>query len=160
MSNKAIGTIGNIDTLTVGGRTYTDLVNLISVCGQVATDSPAAMTPRKSTSGSSGYAVTSGKTFKVSSLKLSKANTSSNDNFSFGYCDNDCGINSGTPSNPIYFGTNSSTSALVYRNLTSTNDRIIEISIGNFNVPAGKYLFCKTESSSASFFVQFFGYEE
>lgn len=89
---KSIGTNGNVDTVNVGGRTYTDMSDLI-VLGAPTTGTGAYCTLRLSSSGS-GYQVPSGHTLYLSSLSFVSA--SGAQFISIGYGDNDVGFASGS----------------------------------------------------------------
>jgi len=95
-----IGTLGTIPTLTVAGRVFTDLTNLIYL-GTVISGGPTDATFRLlSGSGGAGYQVTGGKTLTIYAIS---AVTKTNNSIGLGLVqsDNDCGF-SGSFSNPVY----------------------------------------------------------
>lgn len=63
---KPIGTLGTIDTLTVGGRVFTDLTNLLVLMGYTDSNTKASL---RAAIGSSGWAVTGGKTLTIYAIR-------------------------------------------------------------------------------------------
>ena len=122
-----IGTLGNVDTITIAGTTYVDLVNLIFIGGLVTAGNGASL--RKG-NGTAGYQVTAGKTLTLTSVQctLTTAGTAT-----LAYSDNDIGQNSATAlTNPVYYFAQT-----VQFNMTSTGNT--EQSI-YFPVAATKYV--------------------
>lgn len=149
------GTLGNVETLTVGGRTFVNVPSLIQVT--TFTSGGVTYSTARLGNGSSGYAVTGGKTYQIGALKA-VFNGSSSGGVLVGYCDNDIGLSSATtPVNPNYFigytGTPGPAGIV-----TTVNPNGQYESNFSFNVPAGKYVFVQSESSVVGY-VTFFGYE-
>lgn len=141
-----VGNLGVIDTLTVGGRVYTDLDNLIQLAGSIGSSSYAGF--RLGTS-SSGYAVTAGKTLQISSMIF--AAVSAGATMAIGYCDNDLGANGSTPpTNPVYIGGFVLTSQ--FNNPVAGTPMDYNFSL---DVPAGKFVFMTSQNVT----VRIFGYE-
>ena len=131
MSNP-ISNLGTIPTLTVGGRTFTDLTNLKILVGDVSTTNKTTMRVPGATS---GYAVTSGKTFVVDVIEFVNPNTTVS-YIQLTYADNDVGVNQTTAlTNPVYALSNSSS---YYTSATVAGSH--NIFYPNFRVPAGKYI--------------------
>jgi len=153
---KAIGTLGTIDTLTVGGRTFTDLTNLIILYGLVST--AGRHTTLRLPNASSGYQVTSGKTFKIEAIFASTSSASAGPVMPF-YGDTDVGLDSASaPTNPVYIGGNNNPQAIALAGNTSGNLVLSNPIPGmNFSVPAGKYP-CVYAGATSSL-VAVYGYE-
>jgi hypothetical protein len=66
---KPIGTLGTIDTLTIGGRVFTDLSTLIILNAGTNTIAVRYSTFRLATATSGGYAVTAAKTFTFHAIR-------------------------------------------------------------------------------------------
>lgn len=96
-----IGTIGNVDTLTVGGMSFANPDTVIKLIGWVLGNAGATF---RKYNGSAGYQVTSGKTLTVQAWNcFSQSNTTPNQLFQLLQSDNDIAVNSNTaPINPIY----------------------------------------------------------
>ncbi len=143
-----IGTLGNVPSLTVGGRVFTDLTNLIVL---TAAHSAGNLSTLRLPGASSGYQVPAGKTLKIWAIR--QYTTSSYvAPTSLGYGDTDVGYNSGsTPTNPIYY----SVGANAYTAGATTG--ITETSL-LFSVPTGKYVFGSTSGQQGGTTV--FGYLE
>lgn len=90
---KPIGTLGTIPTLTVGGRVFTDLTNLLVLGAYNGTGTKYATFRKNNTS--AGYFVTSGKTLTISALNVQSQDTStSTSSVGLGYSTQDVGFNS------------------------------------------------------------------
>lgn len=131
MASK-LGTIGNIDTLVLNGRTFTDMSNLIALCAY-SVGGPHFATLRKQ-SGTAGYQVTAGKTMKIFAAKIFGQNaTTSDPACTPAYGDNDVGQDTGsTPTNVVYFGGDSSMA------IGAQTSKYEDVAI-DFNIPATKY---------------------
>lgn len=146
-------------TLTVGGRVFTDLANLIVLYGYADTVSRATLRKMGDQSGA-GYQVPVGKTLKVYAMKTVSSDTGGS-SVQVAQVDADIGFASATAlTNPIYFGTESST-------LTSANVMINPPGVGSTHevsghplgsVAAGKYVGMDTAGTGSSLFV--YGYLE
>ncbi len=98
---KAIGTLGSVDTITVGDRSFTDLTNIIILHGITATTN-GRCTLRKAT-GSAGYPVTAAKTLHVYAIRVTSTAASEIKGV-MAQTDNDVGMSSATAfTNPVYF---------------------------------------------------------
>ncbi len=99
---KPIGTLGTIDSLTIAGRTFTNLSGLIIVYGSILTTSHSA-TFRKA-NGASGYTPSGSLAFKGYALRLSPSTVASTGgSYSLAQSDNDVGLDSATSlTNPVY----------------------------------------------------------
>lgn len=100
-----IGTLGTVETLTVGGFTFVSprTSGLLVLYGKVHTNTNTTF--RKIASGvTSGYAVTTGKTLTIYALKGINGATSAQ-NMELAQSDNDVGLDSATAlTNPVYLG--------------------------------------------------------
>lgn len=88
---KAIGTLGTIPTITVGGRVFTDLENLISLTGYAAA-SPnviGVMTKQNGPVPFENYQVPSGKSFNCLAMSGNGYGTSASRGFQLGYNDDE-----------------------------------------------------------------------
>jgi len=90
---KAIGTLGNIPSITVGGRVFTDLTSLLVLGAYNGTSTKYATFRKNNTS--SGYVVTTGKTLTISALNVqSQDSATSTTSMGLGYSTQDVGFNS------------------------------------------------------------------
>lgn len=64
---QPIGTLGNVETLTIDGRTFVNLSSLIILQGWTSVNSHSVL---RKAGASSGYAVTSGKTLTIDAFKI------------------------------------------------------------------------------------------
>ncbi len=155
---KPIGTLGTIDTLTVGGRVFTDLVNIIVLGGYITTNTNSCL--RKS-NGAAGYAVTSGKTLTISAVRAQSGVTLSAtegvSGFSLAQADVDVGLDSASAlTNPVYDrGTASFRTAYLFSAAGQNN----VVDVGGISLPvlATKYL--AVNGSSTAMSIMAFGYE-
>lgn len=133
---KAIGTLGNVDSLTMAGYTFVDIANLKVLVAATATTGNVS-TFR--TGGSSGYQVTAAKTLTLRAARITVASVTAAaasliDLF---YADNDVAIDT----------TTARTNQVNYNGATGTNYRVATWSalansveaIVNFPVAAQKY---------------------
>lgn len=105
---KPIGTLGTIETLTVGNRVFTDLTNLITLGGK-ATGSNRTTLRKMGPNSGAGYAVTALKTLSIYALNVFATGASAV-SAAIGQSDNDVGLDQATAlTNPKYFMTGSST---------------------------------------------------
>lgn len=146
-------------SLTVGGRVFTDLTNLIVL--QCYVSSNNGCTFRK-TNGSSGYQVTAGKTLTIWAYRLETANTASiSDGIPF-YSDTDLGWSSPTaPTNPFYIAggvaaTIWTTTALAAQATSTPGMKEIAT---EFPIPATKFPAWNWSAQNGSLMVTAFGYE-
>lgn len=149
---RAIGTLGTIDSITVGGRVITTLTGLIILNGSGASGN-AYCTPRKMTA-SSGYTPSGG--LKYQSFAIRSSSTADHA-AQFGYADNDIGLsptNSG-PTNGKTVGllTLGDSGGWVVAGTDGTVEAIIDIEI-----PNGKYAAGYTNQADQHSY-QIFGYE-
>jgi hypothetical protein len=100
---QPIGTIGTIPTLTIGGRVYTDISsNLKRLITHVAATGGGTF---RLFSGSAGYAVTTGKTLTIESLRREDLSSTVGTGIAMAQTDNDIGLNSATAlTNAVYWG--------------------------------------------------------
>lgn len=141
-----------IPTLTVGGRVFTDLTNLIILTGTLAGAANGYTTMRR-INGTAGYQVTTGKTLTIYAMKalLQVAG-----NCNPAYADADVGNATNTAlTNPIYF-TSVLGAGVTNGNspLGSWQDTQIQ-----FAIPAGKYMCIVNQAGATNALYMAFGYE-
>lgn len=138
-----------IPNIQLGGRTITDLSNMImlsGVCNGAALGNSGLRVPFAA----GARVVTSGKTFRVVAVTMS---TQTAGGALLGYCDNDPGMGTNTAlTNAVYF----CTSGLAPMNgaVNTHIERAIQ-----YDVPAGKYLFCSNGAGALVANVAVYGYE-
>lgn len=151
---RAIGTLGTIDSITVGGRVFTDLTNIITLIG-VCTAGTGNSSLRL-LNGTAGYPVTTAKTLKILAIAVQILGTGATDSFGLGYSDNDVGFGTATaPTNPVYVGgaaINQYTPAGSLQSLYEFNYG------GGFSIPAAKFVLIQNAGSS-QISVTAYGYE-
>lgn len=155
---KPIGTLGTIDTLTVGGRVFTDLTNLI-ILG-MANGGGFNSTFRKqypTNVTGAGYQVTGGKSLTLWAAQILALGA---DNIQILYSDNDVGLSSGTAfTNPVYPHGNtgyyiwSSTGGV---NIATSFKAWHDINM-HFVIPAAKYVSCIIGTNTTA--ANVYGYE-
>ncbi len=148
-----IGTLGTIDTITVGGRVFTDLTTLKVLRGY--STSTKEFTFRN---GASGYQASN--TLTLYALRMfngvGASATSVIGNCTLAYSDNNVGLDAtgGTFTNPVYYGGSSSLLTLGAGNVVGLN--MTEASV-NFAVPTTKYP--GAVCNSAASYLTAFGYD-
>lgn len=146
-----------IPTLTVGGRVFTDLQNLIILKGYAQLSQNATL---RNFTGTAGYQVTAGKTLQIQAVEWQ-----TNSYFTTGHSvfvlqtDNDVGLNTATAfTNPVYpFG--NSTDTFGGLNVCNDTGTIRSQKVYRFNVAAGKYVSMVNAAGSVNTEVTVFGYE-
>lgn len=148
-----------IPSLTVAGRVFTDVENLIHVRGFAVGTTNVRCSLRKIT-GTAGYQVPVGKKFVVRAVRCVSTVSATSADFMFllVYSDNDVGVSSSTAfTNPIYAGGSSNIASL--GSLSEIKDDVQEFVTG-FEVPAGKYVGMQVLATAANYVaVDLFGYE-
>lgn len=99
MASKAIGTLGTIDTITVGGRVFTNLTSLIILYGWADGTGTSNRCTLRTANGSAGYQVTTGKTLTIRAVRFQTTGASNTAGVSPGnlaYADNDVGVATST----------------------------------------------------------------
>lgn len=150
---KQIGTLGTIDTFSIGGRVITNVSGLITLNQQaLTTNFGGFFLPN----GTSGYQVTSGKTFAMLGFRIYVLAGTTTLGIAFGYGNTDIGNNAGSaPSGAVYLAGTDSNGA--FGGLA--NNGFLE-GVTNFNIPSGKYIFFENKGGSGlNMMVQIFGIE-
>ena len=143
-----------IPTLSVGGRVFTDLANLLTLSGYCAGGASPRTSFRKPAT-SAGYAP-SGKTFVVKAIRLNTATTAAASPLSIFYSDNDCGIGSATAAtNQVYMAGASSVASLSQGAWVVATTYEFAL---NFVIPAGKFVGMEN-GGTFSAPITIFGYE-
>lgn len=149
-----------IPTLTVGGRVFTDLNNLLIVTGYCLGTTNVNTSMRKA-GGSSGYQVPASKSFRILAAQIECGQTTAGSNI-LGYvlyADNDVGVNSSSAfTNPIYMGGTQLAGVLgTGASLAGVQQYTVNI---DFSVPTGKYpAFFNGSTATNNTTVRYFGYE-
>lgn len=152
---RPIGTLGVIDTITIGGRLFTDITTLITLTGSGTTGYTTLRLP----SGTAGYPVTAAKTFKVHATRCyGESAVGSASNISLGYGDNDVGYVGAAPTTPIYLGGGTVGQFSIIFSAVSATQGALELAFTNpFAAPAAKYLFVNISGNQGNAMI--FGYE-
>lgn len=149
---RQIGTLGTIDTLSVGGRVFT-LSDLI-ILETIAKTAGRYGTFRKLNT-SAGYSPGLGKSFRVMAVRIINIDSSSVsiNSQSVLYADNDSGLATATaPVNPVY--------ALALEVFAITADGASYVDyVTDFTIPTGKFADYDSSGATASLRIQLFGYE-
>jgi len=145
---KQIGTLGTIDTLTVGERVFTDLANLLILTGATAASANVYAGLTAGVQASTAYQVTTGKTLKIAAVRA----------FGFSGASNFAGVlygdtamatetgNAIGPTNPVF-------DALQGYFPPGVGGKVEYAT--NFSAPAGKYIGCLADAC----YITAFGYE-
>lgn len=148
-----------IPCLTIAGRVFTDIDNMVLLKSYAEGTTNIRGTARKENA-SSGYKVPVGKKFIVKAVRLQATNTASNANqvLIVGYSDNDVGIAASTAfTNPVY-PAGSSTAGAVGAMTAISN--VVQEFIMNFEVPAEKYIGIVAVATAVNYItVEIYGYE-
>ena len=143
-----------IPYLSVGGRIFTDLANLIVLIGRTST------TNRYSTgrlfSASSGYQVTAAKTLKIMAGRVRTGTASNEIQLRLGYGDTDVGQDSSSaPTNPVWNGGDTSIAQISVIGTVAT-----EFAADCYmNIPATKYPCIDDGSTGGGCSYTLYGYE-
>lgn len=156
MTTRAIGTLGTIDTVTEGGRVFTDVgvSTLITLCA--VTTGSNNCTFRK-TNGTAAYTPSGSNKFRVLSIRAYANTTGGIILVNIAQSDNDVNFNTGTTAltNPVYLCGSSQgilpCAAPASGGVFTPGEEAL-----NFLLANGKYL--STDSHNVSIFVH--GYEE
>lgn len=142
-----------VPSLTVGGRVFTDLTNLIVLNLRVGGVASHVTTARKP-GGAAGYQVTSGKTLTLYAMRCISQNTSAAEG-TLGYGDNDKGQDAGTtlPTNPVTWDGSSSNVSI-----NTPGSSTLEVPL-LFAVPSQKYVFMQEQDTGVNL-CTLFGYEQ
>jgi len=151
-----IATPGNIPSLEIGGRIFTDLVNLITLIGAGYNPSNTNCTLRK-LNASAGYVVPTGKQFRILAIKA-RSDVAVDCSFRIVYTDNDMGFGTNTAGTNIVYSGGTTISSQRQVGVTTSSQREFET---NFVVPAGKYpSIIVVGGTAASVSADVYGYEE
>lgn len=142
-------------SLTIGGRVFTDLKNLIQLYAFVSGAGNGNCTFRRSDT-TSGYTPSGSKTFRVLALRMEVYTTFAGAG-SLLYSDNDVGIAAATAFTNAKSPLSGGQFPLVVQ--TTSNANIFDKPI-NFVVPNGKYLGCTNNASAGVGSIVAWGYEE
>lgn len=140
--------------LEVGGRVFTDLTNLIILRAKTTSGTNSSF---RTSGGSGGYQVTTGKTLTIRTIRQFQDAAVSNP-WSLLYSDNDMGFATATaPTNPIYsYGQTSTSTPFVNSSAGATGERQFHT---NFAVPATKYVGVTAAEATATKDYEAYGYE-
>lgn len=148
-----------IPTLTIGGRVFTDLENLVQLKAYVEGTTNVRGTARK-LNASAGYQVPVGKKFVIKAVRIIPTYASASALYpaTIVYADNDVGVAAATAfTNEVDIGGNVLIGQL--GTMLSTSFTLQEFVL-NFEVPAGKYIGVRALTSSLTYAaLDIFGYE-
>lgn len=158
---KPIGTLGVIDTLTVGGRVFTDLTNLITLH---AISNAQIYCGMRKPDGSAAYAVTTAKTLTIHALRhkaevLTVTGTTAllwylaYGNATIGW------DTASAPASPVYECDGSSSNKMHRTAMVSNSYDATQYDISGFTIPASKNVFIEQASAGSRMRVTAFGYE-
>lgn len=164
---KQIGTLGNIDTLAVGGRVFVDVStttsagSLIILFGSLGgTTNIYSGLFKMGSQTASAYQVTTGKTYRVAVVKGIARAAVAESLFGPGQADNALGLaTSSTPTNPIYFGSEGSSASHNMFSVANTVGSTVEMPCYG-SIASQKYGFFKSGGNASSDLACFtYGYE-
>lgn len=152
---KQIGTLGTIDTITVGGRVLTNLASLITL-NAILDGTNANWSTFRASNASAGYQVTAGKTLALVGANFSIVGAAASSGGILLYGDTDVTLSSGSaPTNPVYiFGDDPGVGVPV---MNGTADGIFGMAL-NFSIPSAKYPAVFSQGAVLGY-IQIFGYE-
>lgn len=158
-----IGTLGNVPAQNFGGL-YLPLnlpvgANILRLYGSTASSEP--YTSPRLANGTSGYQVTSGKTFYCLTVRIISPaieTNASTHTATLGYNNADLGIAGTTPpTSPVYFFGTSTDGLTLLPLATQSTAPYVDVPI-DFQIPATKYPFFTTNGSGAYAYI-LIGYE-
>lgn len=144
---------GSIPSLSVGGRLFTDITNLIILSGTANAAAGGYCSARKPNA-SACYQVPTGKSYRLMAIQVSVLVIAAGATIALGYQDADVGFGTNTaPTNLVQVagsgnGTGFSTNAI----------GITEYPL-DFLIPAGKYLYTYNGGNVSAVQYRMFGYE-
>lgn len=151
-----VGTVGNIDKVSVGGVEFVDIANLICVGAEVtAAGVGARYTTARAPFATSGYPVSGGKTFRILCIRyvMELPSASTGSGCDWGYSTADAGIdNAASPAG--YTSAGNAGNMFAPRNMAASSTLFVQ---GKFEVPTGKYITALEDGCNAGF--HFYGYE-
>lgn len=148
--------VSTIETVTVGGRVFSDLSGLI-VAGVYLNGGAVQYGTFRKNNTTSGYQVTSGKTYQIGALTW--FSSAAGHGFGLGYGDNDRGLDGDTtpPTNAVWqFGAAGGGDGTIFYMCGTAYT--LHSQATKFNVPSQKYP-AATSTSAINGGVQVFGYE-
>jgi hypothetical protein len=159
LAAKPIGTIGNIESITCGGRNITDLSSTSGF--KILTgsfDNGSTNTTLRAAFAGAGYIVPALKVYRIVCVKATSTGLAA---ISLGYSDNDVGLSTVTAfTNPVSVTGGASLAGLDGALIVATNSAIGEYAL-NASVPTGKYVGgAVVAGGTATAAVVVYGYEE
>lgn len=149
-----IGTLGNVPTLTVGGRVFVDLVNLLILGASCDSSNIVQYGTFRKPNSSSGYTPSGITTFVFSAVHFQSGVSGTTNFVTVGYGDNDVGSNSATAPTTatVIFGAGS---------LALVNAGTVKEVAISFTVPNTKYPYMTKTSinSGDEVYALAYGYE-
>ena len=146
-----------VPNLTIAGRTFTNLTNLIILTGPTENAVSSSRTTLRKPSESAGYQVTTGKTLIIYAVRL--ISTAGSFSPYFAYTDNDVGIAGNTAfTSPVYLAGLSPSSDPFFFATSNAAGSTLELAL-DFKVPSQKYFSIDSNSSTVSGSVTAYGYE-
>lgn len=156
MPNGKVGS-SLVPSLTIGGRVFTDISNLIVLCGGPAT--AARFSTLRRPNGSAGYQITAGKTFRIEAIVIFSGTAASIATYNLLYGDTDVGLDSAAaPTTPVYCGGGATVyTAMVGRGTGGASEQFPQVFHPHFDIPATKYACITVDKAASAVFV--YGYE-
>lgn len=153
---RQIGTLGTIETVTVGGRVFTDMQNLIILTtGTIGGALNGTLRQIGSQSGA-GYTPSGANNFRA--LAVRAVGYTAGTGIELAQSDNDVGIQAATAlTNPVYFGTEDSGGGVPMLFTPNVSNGQDERAISGL-ILNGK--FCSAVTTSTGALVIVYGYEE
>lgn len=146
-------------SLTIGGRVFTDLKNLIRL-NCFATGTSTVRSTARLDSASSGYAVPAGKSLRILAARFRNGGGTLAQ-VAIGYADNDVGITASTALTNGVFASGSSTVGTTVPAAASVAFAGLAEASLNFVVPTGKYpVMQKDTASNVDMQCELYGYLE
>lgn len=146
-----------LPSITVGGRVFTDLKNLIVLRTAITNVGGATNGTGRLNTGSAGYQVTAGKTLKIKAVRAFGQTFTAAGGFYVCYSDNDVGVVSTTAfTNAKYSGNSSSLAICLNVNAIG----VWYETAFDFDVPATKYAGAQQSSGTYQGMIEYYGYEE
>ncbi len=153
---KPIGTLGVIDTLTVGGRVFTDVTSNLIIIGSSGPNGTGNHNTMRKPGSASGYQVTSGKTLTLYAFSAIASVLGSGGGIQFAYGSTDVGFNSNSaPAGVFYFGSGSANATEFSLSPVGTT---VQGAI-HHPIPALNYADCLSATATNTLTCYAYGYE-
>jgi hypothetical protein len=152
---KPIGTLGNVPSVGIPSNSFPIDQGSGTVRVLHCTIVAAAYSVLRNMDGSV-YQVPASKVLDIYAMELQDNGTAAVCRLLYGSTSS--GISGSAPSNPIYYGSGSSSSADMIQSIGTNQDKTLRKAIG-FSVPAANYPTFQNSNAGANVFAVFFGIE-